>query len=192
MQITKEGEHVTFKNYERKTNSAFMIYAGFESILAVENNGKQNPDKFYTNKYQKNSACNKSFKSYVREDDVYNFVNDMIEESNYCTDIMKKHFNKELVMTEKDNEDFKSSTKRFIFDDDYLEGNVKLRDHCHITRQFRGFPHRDCNTNIKLSHKIAIVFHNLKNYDSHHYARTRQIQLLKKCHTERISRIHDF
>ena len=40
-----------------------MIYAGFESILAVENNGKQNPDKFYTNKYQKNSACNKSFKS---------------------------------------------------------------------------------------------------------------------------------
>ena len=63
IQIPKEGEHVTFKNYERKTNLAFTIYAGFESILAVENNGKQNPDKFYTNKYQKNSACNKSFKS---------------------------------------------------------------------------------------------------------------------------------
>ena len=26
--------------------------------------------------------------------------------------------------------------------------------------------HRDCNINIKLNHKIYIVFHNLKNYDS--------------------------
>ena len=30
----------------------------------------------------------------------------MIEESEYCTDIMKKHFNKELVMNKRDNEDF--------------------------------------------------------------------------------------
>ena len=30
----------------------------------------------------------------------------MIEESKYCSDVMKKHFNKELVMTKEDNEDF--------------------------------------------------------------------------------------
>ena len=30
----------------------------------------------------------------------------MIEESEYFTDIMKKHFNKELVMNKRDNEDF--------------------------------------------------------------------------------------
>ena len=35
----------------------------------------------------------------------------MIEESKYCSDVMKKHFNKELVMTKKDNEDFENSTK---------------------------------------------------------------------------------
>ena len=169
-----------------------MIHVDFESILAAENNEKQNPGEFYTNRYQKSFACSKSFKSYTREDDVYSFVNDMIEESNSCTDIMKKHFNKELVMTKKDNEDFESSTKCCTFDDDYLEGNVKLRDHCHITKQFRGFARGDCNINVKLNHKIPIVFHNLKEYDSHHDARTRRIQFLKKCHTERISRIHDF
>ena len=30
----------------------------------------------------------------------------MIEESEYCSGVMNKHFNKELVMTKEDNEDF--------------------------------------------------------------------------------------
>ena len=33
-------------------------------------------------------------KSYLCEDAVYNFINSMIKESKYFTDIMKKHFNK--------------------------------------------------------------------------------------------------
>ena len=27
--------------------------------------------------------------------------------------------------------------------------------------------HRDCNVSVKLNHKIPVVFHNQKNYDSH-------------------------
>ena len=38
----------------------------------------------------------------------------MIEESKYCSDVMKKYFNKELLMTIEDNEDFKSSTKCWV------------------------------------------------------------------------------
>ena len=33
--------------------SPFIIYAGFESILMSEDNGKQNPDESYVKKYQK-------------------------------------------------------------------------------------------------------------------------------------------
>ena len=32
----------------------------------------------------------------------------MIEESKYCSDVMKKHFNKELVMTKEGNEDLRT------------------------------------------------------------------------------------
>ena len=46
---------------------------------------------------------------YLGEDVVCNFINCMIEESKYCIEVMKKTFNKELVMTIKDNEDFKIS-----------------------------------------------------------------------------------
>ena len=93
--------------------------------------------------------------------------NSMIKESKYCSDVMKKQFNKELLMTKKDNENFKNSLKRWICDNDYIDNDVKVRDHCQITGKHRGSAHRDCNINLKLNHTILIVFHNLKNYDSH-------------------------
>ena len=34
----------------------------------------------------------------------------MIEESKYCSEVMKKRFNKELVMTKEDNEYFENHT----------------------------------------------------------------------------------
>ena len=39
---------------------------------------------------------------------------------------MKKTFNKELVMTKEDNEDFENSTKFQICDNDYVDGDVML------------------------------------------------------------------
>ena len=80
-----------------------MIYADFESILVLENNGKQNPNESYTNNYQKHVACSygyklvcvdakfsKPFKSYLGEDAVYNFTSSMIKERKYCSDVIKK------------------------------------------------------------------------------------------------------
>ena len=95
------------------------------------------------------------------EDAVYNVISSMIEESKYCSDVMKKHFNKELAITKEDNEDFKNSTKCWICENDYID------NHCHITGKYRTSAHRDCSINVKLNHKIPVVFHNLKIYDSH-------------------------
>ena len=86
----------------------------------------------------------------------------MIEESKNYSKVMKNRFNKEFVMTKKDNKDFKNSTKCLICDNTYVDNDVKVRDHCH-----RGFAHRNCNISIKLNHEISIAFHNLKNMDSH-------------------------
>ena len=61
---------------------------------------------------------------------------------------MKKHFNKELVMVKEDDECFKISTKCCICDNVYIEGNVKVRDHCHITGKYKGSAHSDCNINV--------------------------------------------
>ena len=101
------------------------------------------------------------------EDAVYSFISSMIEESKYCSDVMKRHFNEELVITKKDNEEFENYTKCWICDNDYTDGDVKVRYHYYITGKYRSSVHRDCNINVKLNHKIPVVFHNLIKYDSH-------------------------
>ena len=60
--MPKKDQYVKFKNFERKIESPFMIYADFESILVPEDNGKQNPNESYTNKYQKHVACTYDYK----------------------------------------------------------------------------------------------------------------------------------
>ena len=55
----------------------------------------------------------------------------------------------------------------WICDNDYIDNDVKLTDHCNITEKYRGSTHGDCNISVNLNQKITVVFHNLKNYDSH-------------------------
>ena len=47
----------------------------------------------------------------------------MIIERKYCNDVKKKLFN------------------CWIYDNDYIDGDVKVRDHCHITEKYRDSPH---------------------------------------------------
>ena len=49
-----------------------------------------------------------------------------MEESKYCSNVMKKHFHKELLMTKKDKEDFESSTKFWIRDNGYIDDDIKV------------------------------------------------------------------
>ena len=39
-----------------------MIYVDFEIIVVSEDNGRQNPNESYTNKYQKHVACSNVYK----------------------------------------------------------------------------------------------------------------------------------
>ena len=90
----------------------------------AEDNGKQNPKESYTNKCQKHIASSyayklvcvddkfsKLFKKYVGKDAVNNFVNNMIEESKYCSDVIKK----ELWITKEDNDNLKLNLKMSVF-----------------------------------------------------------------------------
>ena len=68
--------------------------------------------------------------------------------------VMKKHFNKNLFMTEEEEKQFQSSNICWICEKLIEDDNRKVRDHCHITEEFRGAAHWNCNVNLRLTKKF--------------------------------------
>ena len=53
-------------------------------------------------------------------------------------------------MSAEDEERFQSSNKCWIYDKLFYDGDNRVRDHCHITRKYRGSAHWSCNVNLWL------------------------------------------
>ena len=69
----------------------------YKSLIQTNNNKKIIPCSFSYKSVCVDKKFNKPFKTYLGEDAVYNFINSMIGENKYCSDMMKIHFKKELV-----------------------------------------------------------------------------------------------
>ena len=62
----------------------------------------------------------------------YKFINDIVEKSKHCGEIMKKEFKKDLTMTMKDQENFGKAggcwiCGLFYVDDDVKEENIVMQ-----------------------------------------------------------------
>ena len=190
--MPKPGKNIlNFKNFYKQLPVPFVIYADFEDItkkvqgceLSEEMENEKNK-RSYTEAYQTHEDCgcaykvvccyddkySKDIRIYRGENAVYRFMEQMLEEVKYCKTVIKKHFNKPLVMTEDDEMCFKLMDECYICGEKYVEKDVRVRDHCHITGKFRGSAHRDCNLKLRIKPediKIPVIFHNLRGYDSH-------------------------
>ena len=79
--------------------------------------------------------------------------------------IIKNKFNKDLIMTNEDEEKYNTTNICWICKENILDN--KVRDHCHITGRFRGAAHKKCNLKLVISKKLPVLFHNLEGYDGH-------------------------
>ena len=92
----------------------------------------------------------------------------MLEEVEYCKAVVKKRLNKPLIMTEDDEQRFRTMDGCHICGEKYTNKDVRVRDHCHITGKIRGSAHQECNLKLRIKPediKIPVVFHNLLSYD---------------------------
>ena len=129
---------IEFKNYFKQIPVPFKVYADFECNLE----SVESYEGSYSKKYQDHIPCSFAYKLtcvdekftkpivvFRSENATFKFIEAILRE--YCKKVMKKHFNKNLIMTGKEEEQFQSNTcwicEKLIHDDD-----EKVRDHCHI------------------------------------------------------------
>ena len=99
-----------FKNFVKQILVPFKIYSDFECILKSVESYKGSCSK----KYQDHIPCSfdyklvcvygkfsKSIVLYNGENAAYKFIEAILEEYEYCKKVIKKRFNKNMIMTEK-------------------------------------------------------------------------------------------
>ena len=146
---------IKFENYFKKIPVPFKIYADFEcNFKKVKCN--EGP---YTEKYQDHIPCSFAYKIvcindrlsksaviYGGQNVAHEFIKAILEEYKYCKKIINKNFNKNLVMTEEEEDLFQKSNNCWICKK--LIDNDEDKD-CHVTGKFRGAAHKSCNLNFK-------------------------------------------
>ena len=91
----------------------------------------------------------------------------ILKEYQYCKKVMKKSFNKNLIISEEEEKQFQSSNTCWICEKLIDDDDEKVRDHCQVTAKIRGTAHWSSNINLPLTKKVPVIFHNLRGYDSH-------------------------
>ena len=179
--MPKKGTMLGFKNYHRRKNVPFIVYADFESYIKPLQSCDPNPGSSYTKQYQKHEPSSfcyyiKCFDdevyepklvSYTGEDAAQKFVEMLEKDIREITNILEK----KMIFGKEEKERFDKETKCWIcngeFNDDVK--NCKVRDHCHFTGRYRGAAHNTYNLKYKKPNFTPVVFHNLIGYDSHFF-----------------------
>ena len=129
-------------------------------------------------KYQDHNPCSFAYKRvcinerfteplvvFRGENAAYVFIKAILNDYEYCKKIMKKRFNKNLIMSKKEEEKFQLSNTCLICEKLNDGDHEKVGDHCHVTGKFRCAAHLSCN--LQLTKKVPVIFHNFRGYNSH-------------------------
>ena len=85
---------------------------------------------------------------------------------------------KEMIFNVQEKLQYEKETRCWIFKGKFDDKDVKVRDHCHFTRRYRGAAHNSCNLKYRKPNFTPVVFHNLSGYDSHLFINKRAMMAL--------------
>ena len=152
--VKQEKGIIEFKNYCRKIHCPFKMYCDFECNLK----GVEIYEGFYSKKYHNHISCGFAYNIvcivdrfsepivvFRGENAAYEFIKAILKAYEHFKKVQKKHFNKNSILTEDEEEQYQSSNtcsicKKLIDHDD-----GKVKDHCDVTSRFRGAAHWSCN-----------------------------------------------
>ena len=162
------------RDLAKELHVPYIVYADFECYATKIDSCCPDPSQSYTERLTHHVPSGFAYKIVgldeapvvYRGDNVADtFVDHMMQVEDFLREQLKTENAAPLDMSEGDKERFQRSTHCHICSK-ALNGD-QVRDHCHITGEFRGAAHKNCNVNLRLRKRIPVVFHNLRGYDAH-------------------------
>ncbi|CAF4913045.1 unnamed protein product, partial [Rotaria socialis] len=139
---------VEFRNYYKQIKHPFVIYADFECTLKKIHTTKPDPADSYTINLQEhtpNSFCcytkcdekdeHSKLEIYEGSDSPKKFADYLISEIHRIYNLMKR--NEDMIMSEQDELNHKNAEICFVCEKPFTKENYKVRDHNHLTGEFR-------------------------------------------------------
>ena len=175
-----KGTYLYFKKFVHSEKAPFTIYADFESLIKPLQSCNPDPNKSYTNKYQKHEPISftyyiKSFNESVYESKKESYIQEKEEDLDAMLTFIKRLEedvkkiaelgNEKIIITDEEEKEFNKASDCWICGE-YLD-NDRVRDHCHYTGRYRGPAHNICNLKYSKPNSVSVFFHNLAGYDSH-------------------------
>ena len=176
---------IKFKDIKKQLRMPFIIYADFECFTEKIANPANNPTQTNTTAYQHHKPSGFSYmvvsakQEYTRAPVVYRgpnvvdtFFHHIIKEEFRILDILRNP--QPMRLTPEEEQTFRQAQDCHICDKPL--GADRVRDHDHLTGDYRGAAHNECNLALKYtkvnnqiehSYVIPVVFHNLRGYDAH-------------------------
>lgn len=174
--LPEKGSFVQFKNFQRKQDVPFVIYADFETLLKPVHGCEPDPCCSYTAKQQLHVpaafayhiVCSfdenlNKFRQYRGPDCVIKFIEFLLKDVKEIYCILNTEI--PIIFSEENAKAHASASKCHICNE--LLFFDKVRDHCHLTGCYRGAAHQYCNLRYSVPKLLPIFFHNLSGYDCH-------------------------
>ena len=168
-----------FTDFRKKMKCPFVIYGDFVTVNRDVLTCTPNPEKSAATKTKQLDVCSYGYKRvctdsrYTKHSVIFrgpnassHFIESLLKEEQEIKDILS-HV-EPLIMTEDDEIDFCNAKYCTICEREFDEGeNDKVIDHDHVTGLYRGAAHSICNLQFQICNFIPVIFHGLRNFDSH-------------------------
>jgi hypothetical protein len=180
------GATMKFRNIRYQQTVPFVIYADFECLTqdvdptsetVVPSTPENILDAAPKQAYQRHTPCSVGlllvstlpelripYEQYFGEDSVEWMLNRIGEIESMCLQLLFSE--SRLIMDAKALADFAAAKACYICGKDFGL-LIKVRDHDHVTGNYRGAAHQSCNLKLRTQYKIPIFMHNFRGYDSH-------------------------